>query len=519
MHPFAPIPLLFLSPIPSELQAFLQESYELLTGAPELLAQAEADLDAHGCRKKALRLADAAWHAHRTAPLPGLPSAPEPPPPTATALKLFQGRPRTPALVVLLALLLRGFLGEGFKSSDATMLTQESITLQVLLGNLGLKMPGRSTLTELVNAISNQTRERLLDAQIARALSLGLDDFTALQQDSTHVEGNSAWPTESRLIVALVSRLLRAGASLGRLQLPTFEEPTVECHLVQLHKFDREIALSKGTQKGGPLREKRYRSLLRYARCSLRRLHIAVLGVEAALPHLAVAPSRKALAERAVTKLRADVEALAQVITTCEARILHEQQVPMAEKKLSICDPDVGYIAKGQRVPVIGYKPQVARSGAGFVVGLLLPKGNAADATQLLPMVDRVIHRTGVVPREVSLDDGYASAANWAGLKARGCQVISINGSKGRALTPQADWDSDDYILARDRRSAIESLLFTLKQGFHFGTVARRGLTAVYGELLEKALAYNLCHFVRLRQRAQARARRDGEPHRFAAAA
>ena len=93
MHPFAPIPLLFLSPIPSELQAFLQESYELLTGAPELLAQAEADLDAHGCRKKALRLADAAWHAHRTAPLPGLPSAPEPPPPTATALKLFQGRP------------------------------------------------------------------------------------------------------------------------------------------------------------------------------------------------------------------------------------------------------------------------------------------------------------------------------------------------------------------------------------------------------------------------------------------
>ena len=119
----------------------------------------------------------------------------------------------------------------------------------------------------------------------------------------------------------------------------------------------------------------------------------------------------------------------------------------------------------------------------------------------------------------LSVDDGYASASNVAALQARGCKVISINGSKGHALTPQTAWDSDDYILARDRRSAIESLLFTLKQGFHFGTVARRGLSAVYGELLEKALAYNLCHFVRLRQRAQARARRDGEPHRFAAAA
>jgi hypothetical protein len=31
--------------------------------------------------------------------------------------------------------------------------------------------------------------------------------------------------------------------------------------------------------------------------------------------------------------------------------------------------------------------------------------------------------------------------------------------------------------------------MFTLKQGFDFGEVARRGLDAVHGELLEKALA------------------------------
>ena len=64
-----------------------------------------------------------------------------------------------------------------------------------------------------------------------------------------------------------------------------------------------------------------------------------------------------------------------------------------------------------------------------------------------------------------------------------GVKVLSINGAKGRALTAQADWNSDDYAGARDFRSAVESLMFTLKQGFNFGEVARRGLAAVHGEL------------------------------------
>lgn len=513
MTPFAPVPLLFLPPVDSELQAFLQEANALLQSAPQLIVSAEADLDAHGCGKKALRLADAAWHAQRTELLPGMSIEPVSPSP----LKLAQGRPRTAAYVVLVALLLRGFLGEGFKACDATTLMQESITLRVFFANLGLTLPGRSTLTELVNAISNQTRQCLLDAQVARVLTLRLDDFSTLLQDSTHVEGNSAWPTDSRLIVALVTRVLRVGASLGRLQLPAFDAPIVRRHLGIMRMLDREIDLSKGTQQGTRLRKKRYTRLLRYAKCAQQRLHKAVTLVETVLPGLDTLPSCKALAERVVLHLRRDVDALGQVITNCEARVLHEQQVPMAQKKLSVSDPDAGFIAKGQRIPVIGYKPQVARSGAGFFVGLLLPQGNAADSTQLVPMVDEVTRRTGVVPEVVSVDDGYASASNVAALQARGCKVISINGSKGHALTPQTDWDSDDYILARDQRSAIESLMFTLKQGFHFGEVARRGLDAVYGELLEKGLAYNLCRLARFRRAALAQTKRYGEPLRAAA--
>jgi IS5 family transposase len=160
----------------------------------------------------------------------------------------------------------------------------------------------------------------------------------------------------------------------------------------------------------------------------------------------------------------------------------------------------------------------VARSDAGFVTGLLLPKGNAADSEQLVPMIDEVVRRTSVVPKVLSVDDGYASAANMAAMKARGIEVISINGSKGRALTARADWKSDEYVLARDQRSAIESLMFTLKQGFDFGEVARRGLASAHGELLEKVLAYNLCHLARMR-RAKAEVANGDEERALAEAA
>jgi hypothetical protein len=39
-----------------------------------------------------------------------------------------------------------------------------------------------------------------------------------------------------------------------------------------------------------------------------------------------------------------------------------------------VSDPDAGYISKGQRESVIGYKPQIARSGAGFITGHSCPR-------------------------------------------------------------------------------------------------------------------------------------------------
>ncbi|MFW6152141.1 MAG: transposase, partial [Verrucomicrobiota bacterium] len=155
------------------------------------------------------------------------------------------------------------------------------------------------------------------------------------------------------------------------------------------------------------------------------------------------------------------------------------------------------------RNPLIGYKSQLVRSDNGFVTSLLVPEGNAGDAINLVPAIGDSIKRTGVVARLVSTDDGYASRQGCEKLREMGVANISISGAKGKKLTNPADWDSETYREARRCRSAVESLMFTIKDGFAFGELGRRGIDAVRAELLEKVLAYNCCRSILIRKRQQ----------------
>lgn len=498
--PFAPVPILFLSAPDSKLLGLMQEAHELVEHQPRVLEAIDEDLDHHGKVKKALRLQDAEWREARSLGLPTVgwePEAPEP-----DELRLGIGRRRTSAYVVYMFLVGRGYYG-GFKSSDAMTLLQESTTMAVFLANTGHKMPGLSTVHELVNAVSNDTRELILNAQLAEILDERWDDFSTLLVDSTAVEANTQWPKESHLMVRLVARVLYRGNKLGRLELPDFEDKRARKLLGKMTELDKQISMEAGKPGSASSRKRLYVKLLRMARRALSLLEPHVQRTEQAFASLDVEPSRRQMAARLVHWLRVDLDNLARVIDSCTARVEQDRKVPVDQKLLSVSDSDVAFIAKGGREPVVGYKPQLGRSSLGFVTALIVPQGNAADSGQLVPMFEEHVERTGVIPSTVSVDDGYSSAQGREHLQSRGVKVASISGSKGKHITPPEQWNDQDYVAARDGRSAVESLMFTLKQGYDFGRVARRGLTAVRGELLEKVLAYNFCRMAGCRRDAR----------------
>jgi hypothetical protein len=74
-------------------------------------------------------------------------------------------------------------------------------------------------------------------------------------------------------------------------------------------------------------------------------------------------------------------------------------------------------------------------------------------------------------------------------------------GAKGKKLIEAQQGKSQPYRQARAQRSAIESLVFTLKEGFEFAYMMRRTHENVLAEMLEKVLAYNISQIIGVRKK------------------
>jgi IS5 family transposase len=497
--PLHPLPRLFLMPVNTELHQFLVEAHKIVEFEPALLERIEADLDAYGLKKKLVREADRRFREGQTPDLLHLRMELRQIDPAKMQLEI--GRPRLDAYVVYLFLMLRG-RGGGCKDQDARLLQEESLTLHWWLESLGLTLPPASTLSENLNAVSNPTRDFIHKAQLRYILKEGLDDFSSLYLDSTAVQANTERPTESGLITKLVERICRRGSKLDRFGLPNFDPSGLDEAQRDLRRMHQEIGFSTGKPKKQGKVKKLYYQLLRRGRRVCKRLEREVAAVEKALAgQKEMQPSERLTAEEVVELIRADIQAIGQVAAAGERRVLQEEKVPSQEKVISLSDPDAAFIVKGGWNTVVGYRPQLGRSGQGFVSALLVPAGNAADSGQLVEVVLDHWDRSGALPRLVSSDDGYCDGSARADLLKTGVAVVSISGAKGKKITGTEEWNRPDYRAARANRSAVESLMFTLKDGYEFGQLLRREREHVRAELTEKVLAYNIAQIIRVRAR------------------
>jgi len=483
--------------------AFLAESADLLESRPDLVAAIEHDLDQHGLNKKELREADREFDLNRTLPLPeideaGKSHAPAEKESPGKLEYLETGRPRFPAVAVGILLLTRGYTGS-CTNQESRDFVGESKSLDAWLMTRNLTLPARSTVSELLNAVTQETRDKILAATLYRAYQEKLDDFDRCVVDSTASRANSSWPTDAKTIFSLCSRLWNIGSKLEPFNLKNIRPGRMENWLGTLGKIPFQINLNVRNQK-------KFRKLCRefidlsskiiwHAHKEYKRLEKEWKEAAENLP-----PSiRVQLLERIANYLES-LHLASKSIEQMRQRIFENKTFPSTKRVLSVHDESAAFIQKGGREPVIGYKPQLARSGNGFVTALLVEEGNIADSTHLIPVVETTIANTGIIPQMVSTDDGYSSAKNLEATECLGVKDLSISGSKGKKLLAEK-WEQDEYRQARKDRSAVESLIFCLKHSFDFGQLSRTGLKAVRQELTEKCLAYNICRLVYLRKR------------------
>jgi len=258
------IPYLLL-PVPdTDFREYLDEVKSLAKSFPEIITSIDSDLEKHAKQKKALRLADQQFIDNQTPNHPGLAFAESKIIPAE--LSLQAGRPRMQPLLVFIFIMLRGFLGS-VTDKQASRIISESMSLHALLHNLGIeKMPGSSTILDNVNAVTQSTRELILEKQIELVVNERLDDFKCLTIDSTHTAANSSWPTDSGVLIALLGRAYRLGQSLDSFGIHNFKPGWIARWIEEMHKLDFQIALTAGKAKSNGNRKKHYRGLLKRAR-------------------------------------------------------------------------------------------------------------------------------------------------------------------------------------------------------------------------------------------------------------
>ena len=180
---------------------------------PKLLESIAVDLSTDALTKKQQRIDERRWLEAQTETMIDVP-ANEPKP-----LQLEVGRPRIQPLCVLAFLLLRGWIGRGFKEGHAQTMITESISLRNFMENMGQRLPAASTIEENLKAISNKALKEIHLAQLALARNEKLDDFKKIRGDSTATDSASAYPIDSAAIAKLLVRLCNDLGKLNRFGL------------------------------------------------------------------------------------------------------------------------------------------------------------------------------------------------------------------------------------------------------------------------------------------------------------
>ena len=344
--------------------------------------------------------------------------------------------------------------------------------------------PKKSALQSAVGAVSAETWERVNGCLLEAARSSGLETGARVRVDSTVTETHILAPSDSRLLYdgvrVLAGLLLSARERLGK--------EAVRCR--DRRRAAQKRCLAVRTKRGKAARAKLYRQLFRIA--------VDTLGdLDAVRP--AVTESGAPWSARWLECADHYAVLLKAVVVQAARRVLLEEQVPAAEKIVSLFEPHTDIIRKkGGRETHYGHKINLATGQSGLVLDVVVESGNPADSARCLPMLERHCAHYGDAPTHAAFDGGYASGENLKRAKEMG--VAHAVFSKKRGLKEE-DMTPSPWIFARLRRfrAGVEAGISWLKRCFGLGRCRWRGLARFRAWVHSAVFTHNLVRLARLR--------------------
>lgn len=349
--------------------------------------------------------------------------------------------------------------------------------------------PSSSTLQENIKSLSEGTWEAINQAVIAHAAKTGADKGRTVRIDSTAIECNIHYPTDSSLLqdgIRVITRLLIEGKSLY---------PTPAYSFSDHRRVVKKRVLKILNTRKEAVRTECYKDLLDFAdRVSGYGLNaIAVLAVFESPD-----PEQIIHARMVMEKLAEAINRLSRIMDQTRRRVINGEKVPASEKIVSFFECHSDIIEKGNRETIYGHKVFLTGGESGLILDCVIERGNPADSSMFLPLMERQKNIYGRSPRQVAADGGFASKENVRDGKGLGIKDIAFAKRKGISISEmvKSTWV---YKKLRNFRAGIEANISVLKRAFGLFRCTWTGWHGFVRCVRSAVVAYNLLLLGRLR--------------------
>jgi len=342
--------------------------------------------------------------------------------------------------------------------------------------------PGVSTLQENIKGLRPRTWEAVNRLVIRYAEAQRIEKGRTVRLDSTAIESNIHYPTDSRLLedgIRVITRLLIEGRRV---------RPAPDYRFSDHRRVVKKRVMAIVNTRSKKVRQKAYRELLEVAGRVVGYASEAVW----VLDQFQSDDAREVCRARVLMeKLERALMIFGRVMDQTERRVIGGQKVPASEKVVSFFEVHTDIIQKGGRETCYGHKVYLAGGRSGLILDCRVVRGNPRDSSLFPELIQRQEGLYGRVPRQVASDGGFASVDNLRWAKTQGIKDVMFSKRRGLSVLDmvKSHWV---YRRLRNFRAGIEASISWLKRTFGLARCTWKGWRSFEQYVWSAVVSYNL---------------------------
>jgi len=372
---------------------------------------------------------------------------------------LETGCPSTPVEVIMRMLALKHLYQWSYEQTEYHV--RDSLVLRQFCRVYLNPVPDDTTLIRWANLARSETLHAFNTRLTELAVNLKVTRGRKMRTDGTVVETNIHAPSDSSLLadsVRVLGRALhRARSILAESALSVRRLFRNRTHSARRAARQIGQVLRRAGAHAEAQKQEAYRHLVKITQATVTQAQqiLTLLDQEASSKAAQLAETLHTFIPRAE-----------QVIRQTIRRVFHNEQVPAAEKIVSIFEPHTDIIRRDKPSHPVeyGHKVWLDEVDGGIVADYRVLEGNPGDSTQWPVSLNRHVQRFGHAPQQASGDRGVYSEANEAYAEQLGVRHVILPKPGGKSPARQEHERQPWFRRGRRWHAGIEGRISVLKR-------------------------------------------------------